>query len=329
MHLGRDGGLEAVDALARERADAVELRIDGARGELVAARCRDRVLAHALGQPVGDLLRAGHVDLVRHHDARARRQLVGVQRQLAVDDIVILQRIASLVVARQVHHVHDERRALDVAQELVSQTAPFVRALDEAGDVGHDEAVVPRTRHAEVRHERGERVVGDLRPRRAHLSDERRLARRRHAHEGRVGHELHLQLDPALLRRLAQLGERGRASGRRHEVDVAAAAHAALGHGDAFAVVREVGDELAHFLRFFEILVDDRAHRHLEHKVLAGGSVHARALAVRAALGFEMVFEAVFDERGQAGIGLDHNVAAVTAIAAVRTALRHMSLAAK
>ena len=85
---------------------------------------------------------------------------------------------------------------------------------------------------------------------------------------------------------------------RRHEVDVAAAAHAALGHGDAFAVVREVGDELAHFLRFFEILVDDRAHRHLEHKVLAGGSVHARALAVRAALGFEMVLEAVFDERG-------------------------------
>ena len=74
-------------------------------------------------------------------------------------------------------------------------------------------------------------------------------------------------------------------------MDVAAAAHAALGHGDAFAVVREVGDELAHFLRFFEILVDDRAHRHLEHKVLAGGSVHARALAVRAALGFEMVFE--------------------------------------
>ena len=41
---------------------------------------------------------------------------------------------------------------------------------------------------------------------------------------------------------------------------------------------------------------------------------------MRAALGFEMVFEAVFDERGQAGIGLDHNVAAVTAIAAVRTA---------
>ena len=67
----------------------------------------------------------------------------------------------------------------------------------------------------------------------------------------------------------------------------------------------------------------------LSTKVLAGGSVHTRALAVRAALGFEMVFEAVFDERGQAGIGLDHNVAAVTAIAAVRTALRHMSLAAK
>ena len=42
-----------------------------------------------------------------------------------------------------------------------------------------------------------------------------------------------------------------------------------------------------------------------------------------------MVLEAVFDERGQAGIGLDHDVAAVTAVAAVRTALRHMGLAAK
>ena len=215
-----------------------------------------------------------------------------------------------LVVARQVHHVHDERRALDMAQELVPQAAALVSTLDKPGDVGHDEAVIARARHAQVRHERGERVVGDLRARRAHLRDERRLAGARHAHEGRVGHELHLQLDPALLGRLAQLGERGRAPGRRHEVDVAAAAHAALGHGDALAVVREVGDELARLLGLLEVLAHHRAHGHLEHKVLAGGAMHAAALAVRAALGLEVVLEAVLDERGQAGIGLHHHVAA-------------------
>ena len=174
-----------------------------------------------------------------------------------------------------------------------------------------------------------ERVVGDLRARGAHLRDERRLARARHAHERRVGHELHLELDPALLSRLAELRERGRAARRGDEMDVAAAARAPLGHDDALAVVREVGDELARLPRILEVLAHHGAHRHLEHEVLPRRAVHAAAFAVRAALGFEMVLEAVLDERGQARVGFEHHVAAVPAVAAVRPALRHMGLAAK
>ena len=78
-----------------------------------------------------------------------------------------------------------------------------------------------------------------------------------------------------------------------------------------------------------EVLAHHRAHGHLEHEVLPRRAVHAAAFAVRAALGLEVVLEAVLDERGQARVGLDHHVAAVPAVAAVRPALRHVGLAAK
>ena len=329
MDLVGDGGLQAVNALAGERADAVHLRVDGAGGELVAAGSGDGIRLDLGLQTLKRLFGACNVDLVGNHDARTRRQLVGVERQFVVDDLVIIERVAALPVAREVDHVHDERRALDMAKELMPQAAPLVRALDKAGDVGHDEAQVARTSHAQVGHERGERVIGDLRACRRDLRDKRAFAGRGHAHKRRVGHKLHLKLDPALLRRLAQLGERRCAARGGDEVDVAATAHAAVGDGDALAVVGKVGHKLAGFLGFLEILVDHGAHRHLEHQVGARGAMHAAALAVSAALGLKVVFEAVIDQRGHADIGFKHHVAAMAAVAAVGTALGHVRLAAK
>ena len=304
----------------------MQYTFDGARGELVATGSRDGIGLDLDLQTLQRLFGTCDVDLVRHHDARARRQLVGVERQLVIDDLVVLERVAALPVAREVDHVHDERGALDMAEELVSQAAPLVRTLDETGDVGHDEAQIARARYAQVGHKRGERVIGDLRACRRDLRDKRAFAGRGHAHKRRVGHKLHLKLDPALLRRLAQLGERRRATRRGDEVDVAAAAHAAVCHGDALAVVGKVGHELAGFLGFLEVFVDHGAHRHLEHQIVARGAVHAAALAVRAALCLEVVLEAIVDQRGHAGIGFEHHVAAMTAVAAV---LGHVRLAAK
>ena len=43
---------------------------------------------------------------------------------------------------RHVHQVHQHLRALDVAEELVAEAMPFVRALDEPGHVGDDEAAI-------------------------------------------------------------------------------------------------------------------------------------------------------------------------------------------
>ena len=87
--------------------------------------------------------------------------------------------------------------------------------------------------------------------------------------------------------------------------------------------------KLAGFLGFVEVLAHHGAHRHLQHQVLARGAVHARTLAVRAAFCLEVVLEAVVDERGQAGVGLDDHVAAMPPVAAVRAALGHVRLAAK
>ena len=65
---------------------------------------------------------------------------------------------------RRVDHVQQQAGALQVAQELVAQAGALGGALDQARDVGHDEALLGRDAHdAEIRMQRGERVVGDLR----------------------------------------------------------------------------------------------------------------------------------------------------------------------
>ena len=97
-------------------------------------------------------------------------------------------------------------RALDVPQELQPEPLPFVRAFDDARDVGDDErAVVAELHDAEVGRERRERIVGDLGPRGGDDRQQRRLAGVRLADEPDVGDELELELERARLAVLARL----------------------------------------------------------------------------------------------------------------------------
>ena len=90
-------------------------------------------------------------------------QLGVVERELAADGVEVLDRIAARC-ARHVDQVNQHLRALDVAQELVAEPVALVRAFDQPGHVGDDEAAIAAERDdAEVRRQRGERVVGDLR----------------------------------------------------------------------------------------------------------------------------------------------------------------------
>ncbi len=211
----------------------------------------------------------------------------------------------------------------------MAEALPLARALDEAGDVGRHEGGVPGAHDAEVGHQRREGVVGDLGPGRAHAGDEGALAHGWHAHEGGVGHELHLELNPVVAGRLALLGEGRGAAHRRDEVDVAAAADAARRHDDALAGDGEVAD-LGRGLHGLGVeLADHGAHGHAQHEVGAVAAVLAGPLAVGAALGPEVVLVAVVDERGELGVALEDHVAAVAAVPAVGPSLGDMGLPAE
>ena len=123
---------------------------------------------------VGNLVgRARRIALVGNDDLRTLRKLGAILLELAVDDVVILDRIAILKTTRHVDDVHDECRALNVAQELVTQALTLARAFDKTGDVSNDVRIFAGTHHAEVRHERGKRVVGNLGAGGTHARNER------------------------------------------------------------------------------------------------------------------------------------------------------------
>ena len=77
---------------------------------------------------VGNLIgRARRIALVGDNDLRTLRKLGAILLELAVDDVVILDRIAILKTTRHVDDVHDQGRTLNVAQELVTR-APTTRS---------------------------------------------------------------------------------------------------------------------------------------------------------------------------------------------------------
>ena len=101
-----------------------------------------------------------------------------------------------------------------------------------------NDALARQPDRAQVRHQRRERIVGDLGAGGGDARDQRRLADVGEAEQPDVGEQLELEADVALLARRARLGLARRAIGRRREVDVAAPALAALGDDEPLAVRR-------------------------------------------------------------------------------------------
>ena len=131
---------ELVEALSRVTAETRRAAVDVSSGRRRRPSCR--------------------------HEARPLEQLGPVAAEL-VEQHRSCSAGGRSSTRREVEEQHEHPRPLDVAEELVPEAAPLGRALDEAGDVGDHELVVLEAHDAEVRLERGERVVGDLRLRRA------------------------------------------------------------------------------------------------------------------------------------------------------------------
>ena len=219
------------------------------------ARRRDRVHGPAepgrdiLGHDVGELPRVRHVHLVERDQPRPRRELAAQRGRVAEEFVLqcfdVRDRIAARLERGAVDHVHEHRAALDVPEEVQPEATAFGRARDEARHVGHREYLVARGDDAELRHQRGERVVGDLRPGRGQRRHQRRLARRRKADQPDVGHRPQLQHELAGLTGFAEQRETGRLARSRRERRVAEATAAAFCRDEAGAGADEIADDLA------------------------------------------------------------------------------------
>ena len=171
---------------------------------------------------------------------------------------MIVPRLAVLA-ASHVDDEDQERTALDVTEELVTQAAVLVRAFDEARDVGHHDAVeaVGVVDHAHVDVQGRERIRRHLRAGGGEEISERRLTRVRIAHEADVGDCLEHDAEGTFFAGVARGRPTRSLVDRALEVHVAHAALTASEEDDTFAVFGQFGHETIR--AFFE---DLRARRH-------------------------------------------------------------------
>ena len=202
----------------------------------------------------------------------------------------------------------------------MAEAAPFRGAFDQPRHVGERELVVAPAHHAEVRFERRERIIGDLRLRCAQRGDQRRLSRVGEADQRRVGEQLELEAQPLLLAVLTLLGEARRAPRVREEPRVAAPTLSAARREPAVAVAHEVGQHVV------VGAVDDRALGHVDDEVGAAHTVLRLPRPVRPRPGLAVRVVAKREERRDVAVRLQPHVAAPAAVAAVGPAARHVRL---
>ena len=146
-------------------------------GELAAALAGDRgnrepgtfpaIALHESACARLALVLGNEVELVQYQPSRLRVERWIVFAQFPDDRSCVGHRVGFGVEWRDVDEVQQQPRALEVAQELVPESCAVGRALDQPRDIGDDEAAAFVDPHqTQLRCERRERIVGDLRPRR-------------------------------------------------------------------------------------------------------------------------------------------------------------------
>src|SRR5581483_7779417 len=251
------------------------------------------------------------------------------QFQLVAHGLEIVDGIASAR-AGHVDEVDEHFGAFEMSQELMAEPEAAVRAFDQSRHVGdHKAPVVAETYDAEVRRQRGERIIGDFRTRRGDARDERRLAGVRESDQPDVREQF--QFEPQIfdLARFARLRLARCAIRGGREARVAHAAATALRDEHALALFREVRDQLQGFGLVTGLLVHERADRHRKFEVGASMAGAIRAHAVLAAFSGELGVEPEIDERVDVRAGDDVDRSAVTAVAAAGAAARDELFAAE
>ena len=201
----------------------------------------------------------------------------------------------------------------------------FGRALDQAGNVGHHEALFrPDPHHPQIRMQGRERVVGDLRPRVRNRGDERRLAGVGHAEQPDVGQHFEFEQQLLLLAGPARSLLPRRSVRAGLEVQVAEPAVAALDDQHLLVGHQQFGD---HLIRLE--VGEDGPDGHAQRDVFGGGAVLIGTAPVFATPCLVAARESEVDQRVEVAVAHREHAAAAPAVATVRAAERQELLAPK
>ena len=223
-----------------------------------------------------------------------------------------------------VHQMQKEPAPVDVPEKLEPEPRAFAGALDDAGDVGGDEArSFAHVDHAEVGGQGGEMVICDLGPGGGDHRKQGGFPDVREAHEAHVGKKLQLELDVELLAGEPRLGKSRRLAGRGGEMLIAPSPLAAAG-GHEGLVAGDILDQITVFGRF-----DQGAAGYADDEIFALLSGAALAGAVLSVGGGVFFLVPEIHQGGKVVVGHEDHAAASAAVAAVGTAGGHVFFTVK
>ena len=255
-----------------------------------------------------------NVHLVSYHNLGPGGKLRVVLGKLQIDGVKIRHWIPALATGH-VYHMDQQAAAVDVPQEVMAQTGAFTGSLNNAGDISHDEAdALVYIDHAQVGEEGGEVVIGDLGPGFADHAEEGGFAHVGEAHQTNVRQQFQLQHHVVALSGQTALGKAGGLAGGGGKMGVAPAALAATAEDIGLAA----GHVLDNFVGFG--VPDQGAPGNADDQGLSVLAAFALACAVHAVFCYILALVAEVHQGGEIVIHLKDDVAAVTAVAAVRAA---------
>ena len=211
------------------------------------------------------------------------------------------------------HHEEQERVALDVAKESQSQSASLGCALDDAGNVGHDEGTSVAVGHdAERGLEGGEGVVGNLGAGVGERADQRRLTGIGEADQTDIGEELQFQDHHHFLHGLAGLGVARRLVGGGAKLEVAQSAASAFEQHHDLSVFDDIAEIFAGFG-----IVGHGAGRYLDVAIC---TVTAVAAAFAAVTGKNVAVIAQVEQRPVVAVAAEVDITPTPTIATIGAA---------
>jgi hypothetical protein len=183
-------------------------------------------------------------------------------------------------------------------------------AFDEAGDIRNNESLIAIDRDdSELRFQRRERIIRNLRPSRRDAGYQRRFPYIGITDKTDICQELQFEAKCFLFSRCAVLGFVRNAIDRGSEMGVSVTTAAAVADEYALGRLREIMKRLAG-----SVIVNDGSDRNLDFEIRAISAVTIAAFTVAAPFSPKGVIEAKLEKSVFVGIGGDIDVAAGASI---------------